>query len=130
TNGFSGPAVLTITSNDLGNTGTGGPLSDTDTVNIQVALNVSIADAQLPEPSSGTANMLFTVALNAPAPAGGASVDFTTQDQAPGLNHAVAGQDYTATSGTVNFAQGAPTQTISVPIPSDLHTTAQTATFL
>src|SRR6185369_9802131 len=53
TAGFSGPAILTITSNDLGNTGTGGPLSDTDTVNIQVALHVSIADSQLAEPTSG-----------------------------------------------------------------------------
>jgi hypothetical protein len=130
TAGFSGPAVLTITSNDLGNTGTGGPLSDTDTVNIQVALNVSVADAQLPEPPSGTANMLFTVALNAPAPAGGASVDFTTQDQAPALNHAIAGQDYTATSGTINFAAGEQIKTISVPILSDANTSEQNETFL
>src|SRR6185503_19671808 len=79
TNGFSGAASLTITSNDLGNTGTGGPLSDTDVVNIQVALNVSISDAQVTEPSSGSANMVFVVSLNAPAPAGGVSVDFSTQ---------------------------------------------------
>src|SRR6476660_2183356 len=46
TAGFSGGATLTITSNDLGNTGTGGPLTDTDVVNIQVALNVSIANSQ------------------------------------------------------------------------------------
>src|SRR5262249_17303803 len=32
--GFTGAATLTITSNDLGNTGTGGPLTDTDVVNI------------------------------------------------------------------------------------------------
>jgi hypothetical protein len=45
TAGFSGSASLTITSNDQGNTGSGGPLSDTDTVGIQVGItNVSIAD--------------------------------------------------------------------------------------
>ena len=100
---FSGAASLTITSNDLGNTGTGGPLSDTDVVNIQVALNVSIADSQVTEPSSGSINMVFVVSLNAPAPAGGVSVNFTTQDEPPALNHATEGEDYTPTSGTLNF---------------------------
>jgi predicted outer membrane repeat protein len=129
--GFSGPAVLTITSNDLGNSGTGGPLTDTDTVNIQVALNVSIQPAsQVSEPLSGSVNMVFTVSLNAPAPIGGASVAFTTQDQAPALNHAVAGQDYTATSGTINFAQGEQLKTISVPVLSDAALSEQNETFL
>src|SRR4029079_3716982 len=33
---YNGPATLTITTNDLGNTGTGGALSDSDTVAITV----------------------------------------------------------------------------------------------
>ena len=33
---FSGAATLTITTNDLGNTGSGGPLADTDTVAISI----------------------------------------------------------------------------------------------
>ena len=33
---YNGPARLTITTNDLGNTGAGGALSDTDTVEINV----------------------------------------------------------------------------------------------
>ena len=33
---YNGPATLTIVTNDLGNTGAGGPLTDTDTVNITV----------------------------------------------------------------------------------------------
>jgi cadherin-like protein/Big-like domain-containing protein/Calx-beta domain-containing protein len=119
TAGFTGGASLTITSNDLGNTGTGGPLTDTDSVSILVALNVSIQDSQLVEPSTGTANMVFTVTLSAPAPAGGASVSFTTQDMAPALNHATAGEDYTLTSGIVSFAQGEQFKTINVPILSD-----------
>ncbi len=131
TAGFSGAAILTITSNDLGNTGAGGPLSDTDTVNIQVALNVSIQPtSQVAEPSSGSTSMVFTVTLNAPAPAGGAAVDFTTQDQAPGVNHATAGQDYTTTSGTINFAQGEQIKTISVPVLSDANASEQNETFL
>jgi hypothetical protein len=131
TSGFSGAADLTITSNDLGNSGTGGPLTDTDTVNIQVALEVSIADSQLIEPSSGQANMIFTVTLNAPAPAGGASVSFTTQQQAlPDPTHATAGADYTTTAATLNFAQGEQMKLIFVPILSDTQNTEINETFL
>jgi Calx-beta domain len=128
--GFSGAASLTMTSNDLGNTGSGGPLSDTDVVNIQVALNVSISDSQLVEPASGSANMVFTVTLNAPAPLGGASVDYTTQDQPPAISHAAAGEDYTATAGTLTFAQGEQIKTISVPILSDNKMSETNETFL
>jgi hypothetical protein len=118
--GFTGAATLTITTNDLGNTGSGGPLSDTDTVNIQVGVSlVSIQDAQVFEPQSGTTNMIFTVTLSAPAPAGGASVQFTTVQLAPALNHATAGQDYQTTTGTVNFAAGEQIKTIQVPVFSD-----------
>jgi hypothetical protein len=131
TAGFTGTAVLTVTSNDLGNTGSGGPLTDTDLVNIQVGVsNITIQDAQLVEPSSGTANMIFTVTLSAAAPVGGLSVDFTTQDQAPAINHATSGQDYTATSGTLNFAQGEVFKTIAVPILSDNNNSEVNETFL
>jgi len=131
TAGFSGTGSLTITSNDLGNTGTGGPLTDTDTVNIQVGVtNVSIADSSLTEPTSGSANMVFTVTLSAPASAAGASVHFTTQQQASALNHATAGQDYTTTSGTINFAQGEQIKSISVPILADNKKNEVNETFL
>jgi len=118
--GFTGAVTLTIVSNDLGNTGSGGAKSDTDNLSIQVATNLSIQDAQVAEPSSGSVNMIFTVTLSAPAPAGGASVNFATQDL-PGscITCAVAGQDYTAQSGTLNFAVGEQFKTIAVPILSD-----------
>ena len=78
--GFHRRGRVTITSNDLGNTGSGGPLTDTDTVSIQIGvINVSIQDAQIVEPASGTAFMVFTVTLSAPAPNGGVSVNFTSQ---------------------------------------------------
>jgi len=128
--GFSGAATLTITTNDLGNTGTGGPASDTDVVNIQVATNISIQDAQVAEPKIGSVNMVFTVTLSAPAPVGGASVSFTTQDQAPALNHATAGQDYVTTSGTVSFAAGEQVKTIQVPVLSDNKKNEANETFL
>ena len=74
--------------------------------------------------------MVFTVTLSAPAPTGGASVDFTTQDQAPAINRATAGQDYTTTSGTVNFAQGEQIKVISVPVLADSFNNEQSETFL
>jgi extradiol dioxygenase family protein len=45
TNNFSGAATLAISTNDQGNTGTGGPLTDTDTVNITVNANPPVNDA-------------------------------------------------------------------------------------
>ncbi|HKG60174.1 MAG TPA: Ig-like domain-containing protein [Pyrinomonadaceae bacterium] len=129
--GFTGTASMVITSNDLGNTGSGGPLSDTDTVSIQVGVtNVSIADSQLTEPTSGSANMVFTVTLSAPAPAGGVSVSFTTEAEVAALNHATANEDYTTTSGTITFAQGEQIKTISVPILSDAMLSETNETFL
>ena len=108
----------------------GGSNDPTQTPILQIS-TISVADAQVAEPSSGSTNMVFTVTLNAPAPAGGASVDFTTQDQAPPApNHATAGQDYTTTTGTVNFAQGEQIKVISVPVLSDNNNTEQNETFL
>src|SRR6185436_6742256 len=128
--GFSGAATLTITTNDLGNSGSGGALSDTDVIDIQVATNVSIQDAQVAEPKSGSVNMIFTVTLSAPAPAGGSSVNFTTVQLAPAINHATVGQDYTTTSGTVSFAAGEQFKTILVPVLSDNKKNETNETFL
>jgi hypothetical protein len=57
-------------------------------------------------------------------------VNYTTQDQAPALNHATAGQDYTTTSGTLSFAAGEQIKTISVPILSDNKKSEANETFL
>ena len=43
---YNGPATLTIVTSDLGNTGAGGPLTDTDTVNITVNAIERCADAR------------------------------------------------------------------------------------
>lgn len=127
--GFSGAASLTITTNDQGHSGSGGPLADTDVVNIQVSTNISIQDAQVVEPASGTASMIFTVTLGAPASAARASVNFTTVQEPPALNHATAGSDYTTTSGTVTFAPGEQLKPISVPILLDGNTSELNETF-
>jgi hypothetical protein len=61
--------------------------------------------------AAGTAN--FTVALSA-ASGQAVSVAYATSN-----GTATAGSDYTAASGTLNFAAGVTTQTIVVPIAND-----------
>ncbi|HKR23115.1 MAG TPA: Ig-like domain-containing protein [Pyrinomonadaceae bacterium] len=83
--------------------------------------SVSVADAQANEPTSGSTPMLFTISLNAPAPAGGGSVQWSTANQPPpGAGKAVAGTDYTAVPlTTVTFAAGEQFKTVSVNILAD-----------
>ncbi|HEX7770884.1 MAG TPA: Calx-beta domain-containing protein, partial [Pyrinomonadaceae bacterium] len=98
---------------------TPGNNSATATTLVQNQPNVSIQDASVVEPDKGSVNMIFTVTLSAPAP-GPVSVNFATQDIVPAsINTATAGDDYTATSGTVNFAAGEQFKTILVSIKSD-----------
>jgi hypothetical protein len=85
---------------------------------IAAPASISVRDGRVAEPTSGSTNMLFTVALNAPA-SGTVSVDFSTADQTPGPGHAVAGADYTATSGTVTFTAGQQVKTILVSVLAD-----------
>ena len=97
-----------------------GGASDPTLTPIFTTPNISVADAQANEPASGSAPMLFTVSLSAPAGPSGASVHYSTADQTPGVGHAVAGVDYTAVPDTVlNFATGEQFKTITVNILAD-----------
>ncbi|HEV7903513.1 MAG TPA: lamin tail domain-containing protein, partial [Pyrinomonadaceae bacterium] len=71
----------------------------------------TINNASIPEPSTGSANMPFTVSLSH-AYGSAVSVNFQTADGTA----TAAGGDYTPTSGTLNFAAGQLVQTISVPV--------------
>jgi uncharacterized repeat protein (TIGR01451 family) len=75
---------------------------------------LSINDVTLVEGDSGTTNFVFTVTRTGKL-ASASSVDFTTAD-----GTAIAGSDYTATSGTLNFAANQATATITVPVTGDL----------
>ncbi len=81
--------------------------------NDDVLPSLSIADAQVAEGSSGTKLMVFTVTLSAPAQ-GPVTVAYTTRD-----GTALAGSDYTAQSGSLNFAAGETSKTIAVEIRGD-----------
>ena len=75
---------------------------------------ISINDATIVEGNSGTAGLVFTVSLstrsNKPV-----SVSFATAN-----GTATGGADYSATQGTLSFAKGETTKTITVPILVDL----------
>ena len=63
--------------------------------------------------TAGTTEAVFTVSLS-PASGGETTVEFSTVD-----GSALAGTDYTATSGTLTFSAGATARTITVPILGD-----------
>jgi hypothetical protein len=94
----------------------------TDPTLTPIAANpdINVNDAKAPEPASGSAPMVFTVALSAPASASGVTVHYSTADQAPGPGHAEAGLDYTAVPDSIlTFASGEQVKTVAVSILSD-----------
>jgi hypothetical protein len=89
---------------DQGNSGTA---SDTLTV---TQPSVTIADISVNE-DAGTATLTATLSA---APAATTTVDYATAD-----GTAIAGSDYTASSGTLTFGPSVTTQTFDVPITDD-----------
>jgi len=74
---------------------------------------LSIGDKSIVEGNTGTQNLVFTVTLSQ-ASTQPVTVNFATANGA-----ATAGTDYTTTNGTLTFAAGETTKTISVPIAGD-----------
>jgi len=75
--------------------------------------SIAINDLSITEGNSGTKVATFTISLSQPA-AKAVTVAFTTSN-----GTATAGSDYQAVSGTVTFAPGVITQTISVTVMGD-----------
>ena len=76
--------------------------------------SISITDVTLPEGDVGATNATFVVTLSVPA-TGTVTVNYTTSN-----GTAVAGSDYTATSGTLTFNATEFTKNIAVPILGDI----------
>jgi ELWxxDGT repeat protein len=74
---------------------------------------LNIADVTVTEGNSGTTNATFTVTLSA-ASAATVTVSYTSAD-----GTAVAPSDYTSASGSLTFAPGQTSKTITVPIVGD-----------
>ena len=71
---------------------------------------LNVNDVFVSEGNSGTKSMVFTVSLTSAA-AETVTVDYATADIP---NNAVEGEDYLATSGTLTFAPGETTKTVTV----------------
>lgn len=116
TPGFAGTGTqLSITTDDQGFTGSGGPLSDTDTVNITVnpggTLQFTSATYHVDE-SGPTAIITVT---RAGGSSGSASVTFNVSN-----GTAVQGADYTSpATGTLIFADGDTSETFTITITDD-----------
>uniref|UniRef100_UPI001BFC8773 MBG domain-containing protein n=1 Tax=Echinicola shivajiensis TaxID=1035916 RepID=UPI001BFC8773 len=98
----------------IGNDGLVGASFGTVNIDVVTPTLISINDVTVAEGDAGTSPLRFTVSLDAPAPAGGATVDYATSD-----GTAIAGSDYTAISGTLSFAAGETSKTIDVPVSGD-----------
>jgi ELWxxDGT repeat protein len=96
---LSGPVNATL----VNSTGTGTIVSD-------IPPTLQSANVTVQKPTSGTQNAIFTVTLPASSHRT-VTVGYTTVD-----GTAVAGTDYQATSGTLTFAPGQTSQTVSVPV--------------
>ena len=92
---FDGQGIGTITNNDAAS-----PVG-----------NISISDVTISEGDAGTQTVIFTVSRTGTA---AFAVDFSTAN-----GTATAGSDYLAKSGTLNFAAGQASQTVSVTINGD-----------
>jgi hypothetical protein len=119
-NNFVGAAQVQIVTNDLGNTGTGGALTDTDTVNITVvdgnALQFSAPSYAVVEGTD-----VATITETRVGSGGAASVTYTTSDgTATGAGACGAGADYVISAGTLVWAAGETNaKTFTVPICED-----------
>ena len=120
TNNFIGTAQVQIETNDLGNTGSGGALIDTDTVSMTVvdgnALQFSATLYAVVEGSD-----LATIIVTRLGGGGAASVNYSTSDgSASGAGACGSSADYVTSSGTLVWAAGETNaKNFTVPICDD-----------
>ncbi len=88
-------------------------VADTTTSPAPVLPTLAIGDASIIEGDSSAAQLTFTVTLSQ------AASEPVTVGYATANGTAVAGADYMAASGTITFAAGETTRTISIPIVGD-----------
>ena len=87
-------------------------LSSTLTATVQGPPALNVADSRAEEGEDATLDFVVTLSR---AAAGTVSVDYATAD-----GSATAGEDYTATNGTLTFNAGETTETVSVPLLDDV----------
>jgi hypothetical protein len=89
-----------------------------------MAVTLAISDVVLVEADHGTVNAVFTVTLSEPA-TGAVSVNYGTADGTARASH-----DYEAAAGTLTFAPGETSKTITIAIKGDNNVEANETFFL
>ena len=130
--GFVGSTSLQIATNDLGNTGSGGPLSDTDVINITITPaggTISFLSSTLvTEENAGTA---FVTVQRTGDTSQAVSVHYATADQSESTGvfpcsttNGIASSrcDYTTASGTLTFLAGETSKVFKILISQDSYT--------
>jgi hypothetical protein len=107
---YSGTDSFTFRAND------GSANSNTATINLTVRSTLSINDVSITEGNSGAQAATFTVTL-AGISSQNITVNYATANGTS--NPATAGSDYVATSGTLTFAAGQTSKTITVMVNGD-----------
>lgn len=107
---YSGPDSFTFRAND------GTANSNTVTVSLTVRATLSINDVSITEGNSGTQTLTFTVTLSGIS-SQSVTVNYVTANGT--TSPATAGSDYVATSGTLTFAAGQTSKTITVTVSGD-----------
>jgi uncharacterized repeat protein (TIGR01451 family) len=88
----------------------------------------SITSSSIVEGDSGNSTARLLVELSYPSTQT-VTVDYTTQD-GNGVNKAIAGEDYTATSGTLTFLPGTTELTVDIPILGDTNVESDESFFV
>ena len=107
------PATTNCTASGAICTNDDRPLSNALAATIHGPVGISVADATVTEGAG--AQLDFVVSLSRSATST-VTVDYFTRN-----GTAIAGRDYTATSGTLTFAAGETTRTVAVPVLDDAH---------
>ncbi|HKQ99611.1 MAG TPA: Calx-beta domain-containing protein, partial [Pyrinomonadaceae bacterium] len=111
---YDGAASIQIVTNDQGNTGSGGALSDTDTVNITVLGGGTLAFSSATYTVAEDGGSVIITVNRAGASNGEARVNYATSN-----GTATAGSDYAAASGQLVFADGETSKTFTVTVNND-----------
>jgi hypothetical protein len=114
--------TFTVTLTDPANAAMGAFTQGTATITDNDAQpTISINNASVTEPDSGSTSAVFTVTLSNPS-SRTVVVDLVTEDGA--ANPAVAGTDYVSNAGTLTFNPGETTKTVTVTVNGDADTEA------
>ncbi|HYP02565.1 MAG TPA: Calx-beta domain-containing protein [Pyrinomonadaceae bacterium] len=112
--GFSGMASLQMSTSDLGNTGSGGVLTDVDVVNISVLEGGDFRFAAPTYSADEKAGTITITVARTGGSAGTAAVNYSTSN-----GSATSGADYAPASGVLNFGDGETSKTFSITIIND-----------